>query len=172
MFCGIVLGGLGALALFKVVRHHRRWHGGGGWRHRGHGRWRGGHRMGAWWMMRELDLDRAQRQELFALADDVRSSFRSFRWDGIDDLRAAADVITADDFDRTRLEELAARRETALGDVRRKLVDALERAHQVLRPEQRAKLRDLVARFGSRFGFGGGGPAPSSGGPYRTATTM
>jgi Spy/CpxP family protein refolding chaperone len=123
--------------------------------------------MGFWWVMRELDLDRTQRRELWALASDIRVSFRTFQWDGLDDLESALDITTAESFDRARLEEIAAQREGGLAEVRRKLVDALEKAHKILRPEQRVKLREILARFGHFGGGGGFRPAPAGGGPYR-----
>jgi len=165
MFLKIVLGALAAAAIVKLI-HHRRWHRGwhGGWHgcrfHRGWG-WRHGrafffHRIG-----RHLDLDENQRSEVERLVrevHDVGSSLHSAR------RKAAAEAVAAavrEPLDPAELDAVADRFGAQNAEAARGVARALGRLHQILSPEQRAKLRDLLDRFGPfrNQGF--------SAGPYR-----
>jgi Spy/CpxP family protein refolding chaperone len=147
-----LLGGFAAAGLMRGLR--RRGCAGGP------GRWRRG--PGLFWVMRELELDPRQRQELWGLFGELRRAVGELRWSGLEGLDAALDALGAETFDRARVDEMAAKQAGQVERVRQKLVEALERAHAILSPEQRAKLRDLV-------GLHRPAPAGPDGGPYRTA---
>jgi Spy/CpxP family protein refolding chaperone len=127
-----VLGIVAGLAIGAVIswRRRRACHGGGRW----------------FRLARRLELDQEQRGELYELMRELRQAARPLRRDG---LRAAVEAVAAPQFDRTRIEQAA-------GALRSRLVEALERAHEILRPEQRARLAELVGGFGF------------DGGPYRS----
>ncbi len=167
---------LGILVGFLVVRllHRRRW--GAGWHgwHRGCGGhgfgWRAGWHAGNgrrfFRMLRQLELDPRQRDELKEVWLSARRGFddaRYGRWRSLADL---LQVATAEPLDRARLDELAARHAESQGTVARGIAAAVARAHEILRPEQRAKLRELIERAGLwRFERGEG--TPPGDGPYR-----
>jgi Spy/CpxP family protein refolding chaperone len=154
MIPGLVLGALGGFAVGRMVS--RRFNGGCGMRARG---WRG-HGFGPWrhlHFLRELDLDRAQRQEVEAVMYKVRRAAADARFAGRGALGTLLETVADESFDRARVEELAARQGDAIGQVKAEIVDGLARIHAVLRPEQRAKLRTLL----------GGEPARPTEGPYR-----
>jgi Spy/CpxP family protein refolding chaperone len=73
---------------------------------------------------------------------------------------AVVGAITGEQFDRAAVDAAADRQGQALGKMREQLVHALERAHAILIPEQREKLRRLLGLDG--------GQTPD-GGPYRTS---
>jgi hypothetical protein len=140
--CGtIALGLVGGLFASKLL-FRRRWH--GRWHHARHA-WRGRPRGEA----PPVDVERRVAGALAALelnerqADEARDVFAEIaealgagyrRWGGIDDALAA---VAAEPFDRARAEDAI----DLPDEPRRRAVDALEHLHNILTPEQRAKLR-------------------------------
>ena len=142
----------------------------GGWRGRGfRGGFGGGGPRRIFFMLRELDLDRAQRevvrevmQKVGRAIADVGIGMKLMRFGAFADV---ADVLGGDTFDRAAITATLDRHAHAAETVRQEIVDGLARLHEVLRPEQRARLRELLA---SREG--GFGPPHHDGhhdGPYR-----
>jgi Spy/CpxP family protein refolding chaperone len=174
---GIILGVLGGLLVAKLVHrrlhgggcggHRHGWHGGGPWSGRGGwGGWRGrrgGGGPGAWFLSHRLGLDPVQEAEVEAILIDVRESFGELRDGGRAWIDEALETVAADDFDRARVENAAAQQGQAVDRLRGKLVDAAQKLHEILTPEQRRRLASLRGRFPF------GGPArPPGTGPYRT----
>jgi Spy/CpxP family protein refolding chaperone len=151
MFCSsLLLGLLGGVIGAKLVTRHRF----GGWGHRGH------HRFGMFRAVRSLGLDRSQKEELWAIAREVKQSFGDVRFGGMQGIDTLLEAVTADTFDKPSVEAAAKKQGDAVVALREKLVGAAEKVHQILTPEQRARLRSMLG------GGWAGGPA---GGPYRTA---
>jgi Spy/CpxP family protein refolding chaperone len=154
---GILIGAL----IFKLLRRAR-------WRfRRGHHGWgcRGPLRR-LWWVARELDLDPRQKDDLGALWLSVRRTIgeaQVARWRAMTDL---ADAAVAEPLDAARLEELATRHADAQARLSREVTAAVTRLHEVLRPEQRGRLRELVERAGL-WRFSRGAAAAPGDGPYR-----
>jgi Spy/CpxP family protein refolding chaperone len=145
MIAGILFGALGGFAATTFILRRRAW--------RMH---RGFHGPRLFHVLRELELDRRQREQLREIFEDVRHAafgLRSGRWDALADL---ADAVAADAFDRARAEQVIGRKEAALAEVKRRVLDGLGRAHDILSAEQRARLRNLFTA-----------DAVSAGGPYR-----
>ena len=75
-----------------------------------------------------------------------------------DHLRAARDDIATamrdDSFDATAMGESFAKQDDVIEDFRKRIVGSLARIHDVLEPEQRQRLADLLQRRGGRWGFG------------------
>ena len=107
-----------------------------------------------WGLLRALELDGDQREQLRDLFHEVRRSARGLRQR--DDWRRLVDVLASPRFDRAKAESVAAEKQAAFERLKAQILSALEQAHAVLRPEQRARLADW---FGVGF-------APA-GGPYR-----
>lgn len=146
---GIALGVLGGLVAFKLIRrarcggwhgHHRGgWHRGGyGWRGRGPGRF--------FFIARELDLDRSQKKVVFDAIADVRKAASDARTQGLGALDEIADAVAGEEFDHAAVDRIANDQTAALEKVKIELVAALEKLHNVLTPEQRGRLRELLAR--------------------------
>ncbi len=162
MFCHPVL--MGAIGGFLAVKAIHRL------RHRGHGaahgHWR---RMGfggpgrLFWVMRELELDRRQKQEIWQVAKEVRRAFGELRYSRFEGLDAIADALSSPTFDKPAVEAQAAKHGDAFAQVRAQVVAGLERIHGILTPEQRERLRAILS---NARGNDQGGP---EGGPYRTA---
>jgi Spy/CpxP family protein refolding chaperone len=159
MFCHPVLmgavGGFLAVKLIHRLRHHHHHH--GHFRH-----FRGGPAR-LFWIARELELDRRQKQEIWAVMREVRRSVGELRFGRIEGMDAIADALSSETFDKAAVEAAAAKQGEAFAEVRAKVVAGLERVHAILRPEQRERLREILS--GVRDHDGGGPP----GGPYRTA---
>lgn len=152
MFCSsLLLGLLGGVIGAKLVTRHRF----GGWGFRGRH-----HRFGMFRAVHSLGLDRSQKEELWAIAREVKQSFGDVRFGGMQGIDTLLEAVTADSFDKSSVEAAAQKQGDAVAALREKLVRAAEKVHQILTPEQRARLRSMIGG-----GFGGG-PA---GGPYRTA---
>ena len=142
LFLGFV-GGLVAVKLMSFRRHGR-------WRHRG----------GGWHIVRQLGLSWGQKRQLWEVASQVRgaaSELRRAHWGALGEV---GELLASDDFNRTAAEELGARQTQNWERLREQVIAGLERAHQILTPEQRTKLREhlgVMSNGGEGFG------------PYRTA---
>jgi Spy/CpxP family protein refolding chaperone len=135
---GLLLGIFGGLAIGALVQRRRACR----------------HHRGPWGMVRALDLDRSQKDELGDLFFSLRRTARGLRGD--DDWRRLISLLAAPSFDRAALEKLAHDKTAAFERLKAEVLTAVERAHAVLQPEQRARLADWF-----QVGFSPGG------GPYR-----
>jgi Spy/CpxP family protein refolding chaperone len=155
--CGTVLLGVmgGALAA-KLFMHRRRFRG------RFHGRPRFGGPGRLFWLMRELELDRRQKREIWQVVSDVRHAIGELRFGKLQSLDVVADAIASETFDRATVEAEAARQGDVFAQARARVIAALERIHAILTPEQRERLRFILS--GEREVSDPGGP---DGGPYR-----
>lgn len=138
----IILGAIGGFAAVRVIRrlrHGRGGHGHGGW---GRGRFGGPRRM--FFALRRLGLDRGQREQVWSVVHDVKQSMGELRDGKLRSLDAAVDAVSADEFDRARVEAEASKQGEAFGRVRQAIVDGLARIHAILTPEQRARLRTML----------------------------
>ena len=118
------------------------------------------------WFLNELDLDPRQRDELSAIWLEARRTIGEMqvnRWRSMTEL---ADLASADPLDKEKLDVLA----TAHGEVHQKaaqsIATAVARIHAALRPEQRARLRELIERAGLWRFSRPAATAPADG-PYR-----
>jgi Spy/CpxP family protein refolding chaperone len=134
MVCGLILGAVGGLAAFGIARRMR---GGGCGRHGG-GRWR---RHGAFHLMRELDLDRRQRDELKDLWFELRPAFDAMRGARRNLTDAAVEALAADAFDAARVEAAIGKESQNLEALKQRVIAALGKVHALLTDEQRDKLR-------------------------------
>ncbi len=179
---GIFLGVLGGLLVAKLLhRRFHRGHCGGGWRRHGwhggwpgeseggwDGGWEGGRRgrrgggPGAWFISRRLGLDPVQEAEVEAILIDVRESLSELRDGGRAWIDETLQTVAADDFDRARVESAAAQQGQTIDRLRGKLVDAAQKLHEILTPDQRRRLASLRGHFP----FGGRERPPGTG-PYR-----
>ena len=149
--------------------HHRFGHHGpfgGGWHRGGHadhdgyddrgderhgfgprgGRGRGWSGLSMRWLARELELNPRQREEVEGVLDEIRGATSAVR--GLDgDLGALAHAFGDDTLDKARIDEVAQKRAEAMTAASKVIVDGLDHLHAVLIPEQRRKLRDLLARL-------------------------
>jgi Spy/CpxP family protein refolding chaperone len=137
---GLVLGILGGVAIGAIIQRRRMW------RHH--------HRRGPWGLWHALDLDRDQRDELRDIFYDLKRTARGMRRG--DEWMKLVEALAQPTFDRGKVEAVAQEKTAAFERLRGQAVAALERAHALLRPEQRARLADWF-----HVGF-----APD-GGPYR-----
>ena len=170
---------IGAAALFGIVAarraywhracahgfhgHHHGRHWGppwaGGWHHHdrgdwGHGR---GRRAWTWAVLERLDLSPAQeklvRQEIEQVVERIRG-LRTEAKAARDDLGRA---VGGETFDRSALDAMFERQDTAIVELRAHIAGALGRIHEALDSRQREALSDLLA--GGLFrGAGFGGP--------------
>jgi len=151
---GIVIGTL----LARLLRHRRRCcrpTPGHGWRH---GRWPR--------LLRELGLTPEQLEALRPVWLSARSAVAELRFSHIQAAHALGSAAFAEPLDRARLDQIAERHADDQARAGRDLVQALARAHEVLTPEQRARLR---ARL-SWLGFAPPGGFTGGDGPYRSVS--
>ena len=120
---GLFLGIGGGLLIGGFIQRRR------AWRHRG-----------PWGLMRALHLDHEQRDELRDLFWGLKRSARSLRQR--DDFMRLVEALASPSFDRGRVEAVTADKMAAFERLRTQLVSSLERAHAILRPEQRARLAE------------------------------
>ncbi len=161
----VLIGAVGGFVAARMIMRMRGRCGGGGWHRRGGFGFRGGPRR-LFWMMRGLGLDRAQRDQVWQVAQKVRQAAGNLRFGRARGMDVLFDALTSEEFDRARVEAAANEQADAVAALRREIVEGVEKLHNVLTTEQRARLREF-------FGGGGGGdfegPGGQHGGPYRTS---
>lgn len=149
--------GLGILG-FAAMRHARRCHGGGrAYRHHyGRRRWMLHHALS------RIDASPAQERAIIAelekLEERLWTARRGLR-DTREDLAAAIKGPVLDD---AALGAVMGRVDSATGEVRSAMVDALRAVHGLLDDTQRAQVADLLVRQAGPFSRGGWRQ-----GPYR-----
>lgn len=154
------------LLIAQVTRHRRGWYGhyafhpGAAWyghgrhrhRHRGPGFYGPGSRRAVLYdVLARLDTTPGQDRVILDAVDNAGAQLREVREPLFELRRDLGAALSADAFERSQIEALFTRAEGRLRDARGGLVDALERVHGALEPEQRKRLGKLV-------GQGGGGP--------------
>jgi Spy/CpxP family protein refolding chaperone len=132
MLGGILIGALGGFAAARCLR--RRFGGGCGG---GCGRGRRG-------LLRDLNLEGWQRDEIDGLWLSLRGAFSPAIALSRADLAAVVTAVTAEPLDRGRLEELLAQRGAALERAKQVVLAAAEKLNRILTPEQRERLRTRV----------------------------
>lgn len=161
--------GIASLIGLAALRRHHRGHG-HGCGHGGHGCGHGDHggfggRGGPWrrrslWMVFEhLDttpgqekLIREELSQLWAHRDSVSSAWRSAG-------EELAETLRQDTVDEDTVDQILARHQEGLADVRKQIARSLARIHDSLDQRQRERLAHFLGRRGFR-----GSPF---GGPYR-----
>lgn len=101
-----------------------------------------------------IEIDATDEQEkkiteiAVATAIDMKPLRAEFRSAGME----LANLLTAENVDRTAIERIRADRLAAADEVSKKLVDAVAEVSEVLTADQRAKLADHLDRFKSKRG--------------------
>jgi Spy/CpxP family protein refolding chaperone len=165
MFGHVVLGVLLGAGAARFIARRRFHHGGRGCGF-GHG-FHGFHGRGRrFFWIKDLGLSGEQVAALKEVWLSGRGAIARLRASGFQGLHALFEAATSEPLDRARLDEAARRHGDEGGEAARALADAVARAHEILTPEQRAKLRAQIGRGGG--GGGGGGGWGGGDGPYRT----
>ncbi|HEY1556361.1 MAG TPA: hypothetical protein VGF94_16115 [Kofleriaceae bacterium] len=161
MIClALGLGALGFFALRRARRCHRGCHGGYGYGHYGHwggheGGWR---RRGLFMALSHLDASPAQERTIIGEVDKLKERLHAAKAglrDGRGDLAAA---IRGSALDDAALGAVLGRVDTATGEARGAILDALRNIHGVLDDGQRERLASFLDQGWWRR---------SGGGPYR-----
>jgi uncharacterized membrane protein len=155
--------GLGLLGFVAVRRarhyHHCYAYGGGG--HHGFGppwhHWHGGHsygRRGLYMVLSRLDCSPAQERAIINEVDHLKSKLRDTRY-GLKDARGdLAAALRGPVLDDAALGAVLGRVDTATGDARTAILDALRNIHAVLDDKQREQLAELLDQGWWRRGGG------------------
>jgi Spy/CpxP family protein refolding chaperone len=167
MLSGIIAGAVGALVVSKVMWRVRRGRCGGGgcggggygFRRGGWGRHArfghhggfmrgGGGRRRLEWLLRDLELNPRQREEVEAVIHEVRDKLGGLELGNIrGNLGSVVEAFGDESFDRGKLDAVAAQKGEAFQQAKKAVLDGLERVHDILIPEQRARLRQLLSRL-------------------------
>jgi Spy/CpxP family protein refolding chaperone len=162
MIClALGLGVLGFVAARKARRCARGYHG-WGWHHHHHYGW-GGPRRGLFMALQHLDASPAQERAIIGEVDKLRERMYSARRtmkDGRGDLAAAVRGPVLDD---AALGAVLGRVDTATGEARAAVLDAVRNIHAVLDDRQREQLADIIDHGWWR----GRNHGPHGAGPYR-----
>jgi Spy/CpxP family protein refolding chaperone len=92
----------------------------------------------------KLDLNEAQVTELAAILNDVKTERAQGEVDDRRALALLADAAQGEAFDRAKADQAMKLRVESTERVQRKVLDALERMHALLEPEQRTRLAYLL----------------------------
>lgn len=175
---GFFLGALFTAGVMGFSRRRRRWrryaamHGYGPGSHCGQHR-HGRHRHGGWdddgWggefgddfpprrrgpmsgLFARLQTTPAQEREIKDAMSDVKKTARGARGRLKDLGEDLAHAMRQEDLDADTLGTLLANQDSALDEVKKELVGALARVHDVLDPEQRERLARFLERMGPRM---------------------
>lgn len=145
---GFLIGTASLIGLVKTLRRGRGFGGYGGGCHGHHGHHGGRGSYGRRGMLRlvfeRLDTTPGQEKVILAAIDDVRAAGQTARGEW---KRARADVATAvrgDTVDEPRLAEASARLDAAGQTLREAVSVGLTKIHEVLEPDQRRRLADMI----------------------------
>ena len=89
-----------------------------------------------------------QRTQIEAILDEAFESLAELRAPGPDDKRAIVETLSRPEIDRAALEALRAGHMTTAEQASRAMARALADAAEVLEPAQRARLPEILNRFG------------------------
>jgi Spy/CpxP family protein refolding chaperone len=170
---GFLIGTACLIGLVKVLRHGRRW---GGGCHGGHafgggscggGRgWGGGGRFGggpfsrrgaARFLFEILDTTPGQEKVILTAMDGVRTAGEGAREELRSARREAAQAMRGDVLDDSALRAASAKLGVAGEALRESMTHALAQIHEVLEPDQRRRLAELITdgpAFFERFSHG------------------
>lgn len=138
--------GTACLAGLLYMLRRRRWYS----RHH-HGRW--GWRGMLRGLFLRLDTSPGQEKVLVEAVEEVMQALEKLRPEGEATLKAVAQALRGESFDSTPLNELDARHEALIAELRRTLRAALSRVHEALDMRQRRELSEMLehgAHWGSR----------------------
>jgi len=94
----------------------------------------------------KLDLDAAQKAKLGVLADKVREQRNAFVGDTKDPRAELRTLIAGNTFDRTRAQGLVQAKTQAVQTKSPEVITAMADFFDSLKPEQQAKLREMLER--------------------------
>jgi len=124
-----------AVAAIPIVAYGGRGHG------QGHGFCKGGGAMGKLHNIKdELDLTKAQEEQIHSIMRDVRASNEPQLAAIHDNLKNAAKVIVANPTAIAEAQQVLAAQSAAKQQLKSNILDGVARAAEVLTPEQRQKL--------------------------------
>ena len=150
--CGVLIGALAALAIFKLARFAFYGCGGGGWRHRGHHHWRHGRGRGGYgggwlrWLFEDLETTPGQERNIKESIETLRehaSETKAAFKNSVEDLAGA---LESDDFDHEKVGEAWVKQDKALESIRLAAIEAMGKIHDTLDSTQRSRLADLLRR--------------------------
>ena len=138
---GVLMGGLGSMALSAYAV-------GGSGHHGGHGK--GPQRMmeharkKVSWMLAEVDATEEQESQIDAIVSETIERVGSFREDKRGARKAFMDELLQSDINRDSLEQLRQRHLASMDQMSAAILDGAVRAAEVLTPEQREQVRELA----------------------------
>ena len=100
------------------------------------------------WVTRELKLDDAQKVQLVALADQLRAQRDKMRGTGSDPRAELNALVAGPRFERAQAKALVDSKAQAVTQAGPALIDAFGDFYDGLRPEQQARVRELMAKRG------------------------
>lgn len=123
-----------------------------GGRHGGfmHARMGGHHGHGMGRVLSQLDLTDEQEDKIYEIMDGVRGEVRPLMREFRDTREDLVEILSAETIDRQAVETLRAERVATLDNASKTMTEALLNAADVLTPEQRAELAELIEDHGMR----------------------
>lgn len=103
-------------------------------------------------VLEEIDATAEQEKKIWAIIDSTRSELRSTMIDFRNTREDVVDLLTASQIDREAAEKLRSERVAALDAASQKMTAALLDVAEVLTPEQRAELAEIIEERRSRRG--------------------
>lgn len=97
-------------------------------------------------LIHDLNLSRDQWHQVHDILHDLRDTFAQGRADMRASVNPLLGVLAAESFDAAAAETVARGHDATYGRVRGAALTALGRLHAILTPDQRARLRDLLAQ--------------------------
>lgn len=164
---GFILGTVCLIALVKVLRRGRGWHGYGygphGYGHGGHGRYEtmgGGGGPRRWFlrsMFQRLETTPGQEKAIVAAIDELRENRRVVHEELQQTRGDVARVVAGGLVDDNSLEDTFARQDRLLAQLRVSFVEAMKKITEVLDERQRKQIADML-QGGFFRRWRGGGP--------------
>jgi periplasmic protein CpxP/Spy len=107
------------------------------------------------WVTRELKLDDTQKASLVSLAEQLRQQREALRGSGGDPRAQVGALFAGARFDREQAKALVDSKTQAVAGASPVLIEAIGNFYDGLRPEQQARLRELMASRRGHHGWRG-----------------
>ncbi len=143
---GFIMGTVCLIALFKVLRRGRGYHGGCGRGFRGGYPGGGGSRWAFRWLFERLETTPSQEKVIVEALDLVRENRRVIAEEARQTRADLAHAVAGGLIDDHSLEETFARHDRLLAQLRVSFVEALKRVTETLDERQRKQAADMLER--------------------------
>lgn len=103
-------------------------------------------------VMKDIDLSDNQKKEMEKIKDEVKAKMDEKKQKHENDMEEFGNIFKQDKIDKEQLNSLAKNREADREEMKNFFIDELVKVHDILTPDQRAKVIEKMKEMKGRFG--------------------